>query len=94
MPLLHSDIDIELRTGNICLKLMEEIGADISKTMTVDEITQGRSVNENEDRGLFFVFCFPNKGTKSTVSRGDWIPWGPWFFWGVQTMGEQMARKK
>ena len=58
MPLLHSDIDIELRTGNICLKLMEEIGADISKTMTVDEITQGRSVNENEDRGLFFVFCF------------------------------------
>ena len=49
MPLLHSDIDIELRTGNICLKLMEEIGADISKTMTVDEITQGKDVCREQD---------------------------------------------
>lgn len=56
MPVIYSSKDVELRTGNTGLKFMEEVWADGFKTLRVDEIIQGVSINGKEKRSFHRSF--------------------------------------
>lgn len=56
MPVTHSSKDVELRTGNTGLKFMEDVWADDFKTLSVDEITQGVSINGKGERSFHRSF--------------------------------------
>lgn len=55
MPVVHSGKDVELRTGNTSRKFIE-VWADVLKTVKVDEITLGVSINGEEERSFHRSF--------------------------------------